>query len=293
MKQILLAGGNGKRIFHILKQPKQFCRIIHHKGNQYSTLMLAIERAIEISKNEIILSINKNYIETAIEQLNLVTQNTDRFFIIAENDTSNTMLAIYSAISFIKNHLEQKNEKILISPCDHIINQVDKYKNDVNISDISDKKINLLGIKPTNIIDSVKYGNIFCNPDNNEINVFLEKPTIETIQLINKNLIHYWNSGIFLLDTDYILKKIENFLEKNTIYIDYQKKKIENLNFPLEKIFFLNRIENIGLLTMPFDLLISENLSHSSVLQASFDWLDIGSVEVIEGIVSANSIKGL
>ena len=60
IKQVLLAGGEGKRVAFLLQMPKQFCKLINTNNRRYSTFMLAIERAKLISESEdIIVVVNQ------------------------------------------------------------------------------------------------------------------------------------------------------------------------------------------------------------------------------------------
>lgn len=293
MKQILLAGGIGKRVHHIFKQPKQFARFFLKNNFYYSTFMLAVERALILNFDEIIVIVNKNYLYILIDQLAIITNNNfDRFFILVENTIGNTMLAVYSGIKFMSNFFSDSiKEKILISPVDHIILSTNKYKQDIENAIEESQTINLFGINPLKLNDSSSYGNIFCNLDG-KISNFIEKPNSKDLAyFLKKNLIHYWNSGIFLVGIDFVINAIDELFYHHKIkldfqsYITFENKNGSIIDFPLEKIFFLNRIDNVDLLQIPFDLLLSKCIKNISVSRANFDWLDIGSEDALKGII--------
>lgn len=287
MRQIILAGGFGTRVAHILHIPKQFARIFQHEKIMYSTFMFAIERSLAVCDSEIIITVNIKYLNVAIEQLNIVTSELERKFIfLVEEENINTMIAIYLALKFITQKLDIEDEKILIHSSDHIISPIEKFKADIELSQKKNFTIGLFGIKIGNYDESYKYGNIFCDLETKQIMHFIEKPDINTITDLAKNYTHYWNSGIFLIDKNIILQKLNNLMRSENYNRCFFNKNIENINFLLEKIFFLDIIIEDKKSKKPFDLLIEDNLSDTVVFLANFGWVDIGSPDFLKKLVS-------
>ncbi len=291
IKQVLLAGGEGKRVAFLLQMPKQFCKLINTNNRRYSTFMLAIERAKLISESEdIIVVVNQKYIEIAINQImeieSLIDNNAaHKITLLIEHETNNTLAAIYQVLQFIKQYFPQEKD-ILIAPCDHLIENLQNYFIDIKNAIITNKNFSLLSIKPNNFEESYKYGNIISDCGNN-ILYFYEKPTLQLLEniMINKSFKHSWNSGIFLFKIDFIVQKISEIFKINYEIEYINNKKLEKIDFPLEKIFFMNN--NVGdLLKISFDFLIPHVLKSVKVFECSFDWIDIGSPEKIMELVS-------
>jgi mannose-1-phosphate guanylyltransferase len=286
IKQILLAGGKGKRVESLLNIPKQFCKLINKNNRKYSTFMLSLERAKSISDiKDIIIVINYKYIEIAIRQIMEISPyEYKKFTIVVEKNTCDTMIAIYQITKFVtQQYLNEEN--ILVVPCDHIIFNIQNYINTVINSMKKHTNISLFGITPDNFAESIKFGNIFTD-ENSNILGFHEKPDITFLRKsLSHTIKHYWNSGIFLLNIEFILRKMsEIFNIKHDILLTNNKKS-EKIDFPIEKMFFLNNnVED--LLKIPFDFLIPKVLENIKVAECSFDWIDIGSPEKIRELVN-------
>ena len=291
IKQVLLAGGKGKRVSSLLSMPKQFCKLINKNNRKYSTFMLSLERAKLVSKDEdIIIVVNQKYIEIAVEQImeieSLLSNNAiHKITILIEHEANNTLIAIYQVLQFIKQYFPQE-ENTLIIPCDHVIENLQSYVIDINNAIITNENFSLLSIKPNNFEESYRYGNIISDYGNN-ILYFYEKPELQFLKniLINELFKHSWNSGIFILNIDFIVQKISEIFKIEDEINFINNKKLEKMDFPLEKIFFMNN--NIkDLLKISFDFLIPHVLKSVKVFECNFDWVDIGSPEKIMELVS-------
>ena len=292
MKQIILGGGFGKRVSHLLSQPKQFSKIIFYKGLYFSTYMLAIDRAYNLFSEEIIITVSSLYLHLAIKQLELVIgNNTKRFFILVENCLLNTLNAVYNVLYFIQFKFDYKEEKLLISPSDHIIRDYSSYEKDILRGVQKSKNFHLFGVYPKIFSHSVNYGNIFHSVESSKVDIFLEKPSIDDLTTIDKSLIHSWNSGIFLINKNFTIQKTEELIEIRETSFGTREKNIDNFNFPIEKIFFFNIIDSVDLLKIPFDFLIAKNLEETSTTQANFDWIDIGSEDILKEVLRENHLR--
>lgn len=269
MKQIVLAGGLGKRTWDITKTPKQFFPL----KNGISCFILTIQRALNIlDPKDILIIINKKFISIALHQLNnfFPKNYVENFTIIIENQSKNTLSPVFYGLLHLKQNFSNIDQ-VIITPCDHIINNIESYSFDVANIIKQNNKINFLCVKPYEIND--QYGHVIINKNSPSIKNFIEKPNTKTIQsLINSNELFFWNSGIYIANIDFLLNLLENFLS-----IDIKNNKnFKNTFFPIEKLFFLDRIIEDLMPIISIDLLFQNNVNNAFAHQINFDWLDIG-----------------
>ena len=270
MKQIILAGGVGKRTWNLINLPKQFFLL----KNGRSCFILSIFRALQICEpQDIFITLNKNYLEVAIGQLNQFFLNIyQEFIIIVENESNNTFAPIFYSLLFLeaKNDL---NQQIIINPCDHIINDLVTYEEDIMDVCMQNNKINFLCVKPWDMND--QYGHIILNKESKKIKQFVEKPSIEKIKnFIDSEELFYWNSGIYIANGEFLLDSLKKFLN----FDEKKDKNIKNEFLPIEKLFFLDKIIEDFMPNISIDLFLQKNinLDNFSAYQINFDWLDIG-----------------
>ncbi len=91
--------------------------------------------------------------------------------------------------------------KLLFLPCDHIYDK-DKLIQTINIAIQLSKPIVTFGIKPT--YPDTGFGYIEYNEQTQIVNKFVEKPNIELATKYVEEGNYYWNSGIFLYDSNVI-----------------------------------------------------------------------------------------
>ncbi len=262
---VILCGGTGPRLWPLSRasNPKQFLELFD-KG---SLLEQTIKRAIKItSPRNIFIITNKNYFDkvSSISKKYISEKN-----IISEPLKKNTTLAILYASAVIKN----KNPNAIIStfPSDHYIKNIDKFKRDIIKAKTIAKKndsIVTIGIKPTS--PNPAYGYILPKHKiENYLTVdqFIEKPNPENAKkLIKRNA--FWNSGIYTfsistLETEF--NKLQPEFYKSFFLLEQNlnnKQKIEDL--------YLNSQD------IAIDKSISEKSHHMLVIQATFDWSDVG-----------------
>jgi mannose-1-phosphate guanylyltransferase/mannose-6-phosphate isomerase len=270
MKNIILAGGIGKRTWDLINFPKQFFII----QDGFSCFIMTIFRALEICKSkDIIITINKEYLEVAINQCNQFFPNIYHDFIfIVESESKNTLSSIFYSLLFLKKN-DNLDYQIIINPCDHIIENLIIYKNDVNKIFQQNNKINFLCVQPFEIND--QYGHIILNKENKKIEKFIEKPSFERIKnFIESNELFYWNSGIYVVNGGFLFDLLEDFLN----FSEKKSKKIKNEFLPIEKLFFIDKIIEDLMPNISIDLFLQKNINLEccSAYQINFDWLDIG-----------------
>jgi mannose-1-phosphate guanylyltransferase len=285
MKQIILAGGLGKRTWDVIHSPKQFFLL----DGKNSCFVMSIFRALKIVKpKDIIITLNRRYLGTAISQIkNFFPNICSDFTIIVESEIKNTLAPIFYSLLFLeKNELE--DQQIIISPCDHLIRDTNSYKRDIENVIYENDKINFLCIQPSEIND--QYGHIILDKKTQKIKQFIEKPNAEKIQnFIDSKEKFFWNSGIYVVNGKFLLQELKNFLN----FDEKNNKNIKNEFLPIEKLFFSTKIIEDFMPNVSIDLFLQKNINIDDCYahQINFDWLDIGCPKKFASLVQNNSSR--
>jgi mannose-1-phosphate guanylyltransferase len=174
-------------------------------------------------------------------------------------------------------HLIEKNSQFNRS-----IKAYKKYLDDTNIF--------IFGIKPT--MPSCEFGYFLTRKNLKKINKvtkFIEKPNISKAKkIINQNA--YWNSGMFFLRKDSIIKNFKRY-QTNTFKNCFEavsKSKYKNNVYYLNKKSF-NKSKSIS-----FDYAILEKTNNINGIKLNIPWSDLGSwkeICKIYGKLKKNYIK--
>ena len=199
MKIVILAGGGGSRLFPLSRScyPKQFLHIAGEK----SLLVQTIERFLGLAEaKDIIIVTNKDYIYHV--QAELKEAGAEEAHIITEPVGRNTAPAISLAMAYIKEQGAADDETVFISPADHLIKPVTKFRKTVAGAEglAKDGKIVTFGIVPDKPETGYGYiktadkisGNAYA------VEAFKEKPDEVTAAEYVTAGCYYWNSGMFM-----------------------------------------------------------------------------------------------
>jgi mannose-1-phosphate guanylyltransferase len=266
----VLCGGTGPRLWPLSRKnnPKQFLSLFDKK----SILEQTIKRSQRVVNTQNIYIVSgKNYFDKIIKiakDFNL-TKN-----IIIEPERKNTALAILYATTRIK----QMDPNAIIStlPSDHYIKNIARFKQTLNkaktIAQLTDTIVTI-GIKPTG--PNPSYGYISTKEkidDYYKVSKFIEKPKPEKAQKLIENNAH-WNSGIYTFSVKTLISEFEKLQPE---YFEIFKNLEKNLDYP-------KKIEQIYKQSpnLPIDRAISEKSSKMTMVQATFDWSDIGEWKAI------------
>ena len=177
--------------------------------------------------------------------------------------------------------------KLLFVPCDHIYNTTSLLEA-INQGLNSSNNIVTFGIKPT--YPEIGFGYIEVNQFDNFVNKFIEKPNKEKAEELIKNDNIYWNSGIFLLESNNFIQLVQEFKPKilNTINKLNNIELIENNNIKLIQINSIySECENISI-----DYGIMELLGLNTIFMVGYNdlWNDIGSFKSIHDISEKDNL---
>lgn len=214
MKALILAGGSGTRLWPLSRQnfPKQFLKLHENK----SLLKQTAERLItSIPPNDIIIMTKSDYKFHVISELSDLSVTHS----ILEPKNRNTAPAIALGIKYCIDKLGcGKDEVIFISPSDHIIKPVEKFREYLKEAEeiAKDGFIVTFGIQPTK--PEIGYGYIKCNRQglNDKqryfnVEKFTEKPDRETAQCYLNEGNYYWNSGMFAFTIGTMMEEFKKY----------------------------------------------------------------------------------
>ena len=277
MKVVIIAGGNGTRLWPMSKKskPKQFVKVL---GND-TLFTQTIKRFDEYKDNVTILgNINhKSLIEEEIKVNNL--KNCEVFL---EPKAMNTAPAICSIIEYLMNN-KKGDEIVVFCPSDAYINDTESFIKSLKAGEklAKDNRVICFGIQP--LYPETGYGYIKLgnkiNDDAFYVDKFVEKPDMEKAIEFLKSEQYLWNGGIFMSKVSVLhelFKKFQNDLLLN-IRETLKKSKVEN-NF-----IFLDKEQFEKSKEISIDYAIIENLDASNLATVPLKlvWSDVGSYKAL------------
>ena len=284
IRPVILCGGSGTRLWPNEKkhQAKQFIDF----GN-WTLFGKTLDRIKNPLFDSPIISTNKNYLKEVKKHLR--KKKIKNFKIILEPVKKNTAPAMLCA-SLIKDIPD--NQSLVFLSSDHLIEKNSQFNRSIKAYKkyLDDKNIFIFGIKPT--MPSSEFGYFLTRKNLKKINKvtkFIEKPNISKAKkIINQNA--YWNSGMFFLRKDSIIKNFKKY-QTNTFKNCFEavsKSKYKNNVYHLNKKSF-NKSKSIS-----FDYAILEKTNNINGIKLNIPWSDLGSwkeICKIYGKLKKNYIK--
>lgn len=283
---VILAGGSGTRFWPLSRkgQPKQFLSLCSDRP----MLEQVVSRIrILIKKNNIFIASNRKYqknINSCLSRLQVPARNV--FF---EPEGKNTLAPIAVMSRLIS--LADKEAVIAVLPSDHYIRNVPKFLANLSSAYETAKKgyIVTLGIVPKR--PETGYGYIKIMPGKkipgsaaHKVERLIEKPDLSSAKKLIKDKRFYWNSGMFIFKPDTFLQEVKKHSPR-----DY--KVIEKIKNKKDATRLWKKLASISV-----DYAIMEKTSKMALIQAGFDWTDLGSWEALHAFAkkdrSGNVFQG-
>ena len=264
MQNIILCGGIGTRLWPISRQtcPKQFADIF---GDSKSLFQRTVERNFEYCDEFIVVS-NKDHVFYVEDQLGSVVNN-NKVKLIVEPVGRNTAPAIAFACLSI-----EPEEIVLVTPSDHVINNLNSYKSALAEAKIyaQENKLVTFGIKPD--YPSRAYG--YIEAKGHDVLSFHEKPSqILAIEYFESGSF-YWNSGIFCFKAGVFLEELKKF--RPDIY--FKTKEVFGRSTSTAQV----DISYDDMMSIPkesIDYAVMEKSEIVKVIPSDLSWNDIGSFD--------------
>lgn len=266
---VIMAGGIGSRFWPVstADRPKQFLDML---GTGRTLFQHTVDRFKTICPPDNILVVtSENYTAIVKQQCpELIDSN-----ILAEPCMRNTAPCIAYACYKIKKLNPQAN--IVVSPADHLIEDIDIFQNEVEkgLDFIANNDAILtLGISPTR--PETGYGYIETtdkNADIARVEAFQEKPNLSTAKEYLAKGGFYWNAGIFFWSLSTIISAFEKYNPKlaETFEKGFSKLYTEEETAFIQEEF--PKCESISI-----DYSVMEKADNLFVQKATFSWSDLG-----------------
>lgn len=289
---VLMAGGAGTRFWPRSRKdkPKQFLRII----GKNTMLQDTFERVKGMTDLEKILVVTgENLKQEVRQQLPDLPQSN----IITEPFGKNTAPCIALASAVINKREKGKPSVMAILPADHLIVNTESFQKTLaiaaRVAETSDDLITI-GVKP--LYPETGYGYIQRNSKITEIDgqklypvkTFAEKPNLETAERFLSSGDFYWNAGIFVWSIATILNAFEMQMPELFDMLPNLQKKVDTPEMKEEIFRIYSATKSISI-----DYAIMESAKNVSVIEAEFDWSDVGSWEAVYNLSAKNKDKNV
>lgn len=257
---VILTGGVGSRLWPLSRksQPKQYLEIFEGK----SLFELTVARNRDITDKVIVVG--------NVDNSHLSQKVMDKFQIPYVNIVESTPRNTAAAIAFAAFSADPE-DILIITPSDHIIDDMEKYKEAINqaVEKAADGSIVTFGIVPSK--PETGYGYIECKGEN--VLSFREKPNLVTAKsfIAKKNFL--WNSGMFCFKASVLLEELKAFQPK----VYKRSKKVWENN----KDGHLDLELSLDIPSISVDYAVMERSKKIKVVPSQFLWSDLGSFESV------------
>jgi mannose-1-phosphate guanylyltransferase/mannose-6-phosphate isomerase len=269
---VILCGGEGERLWPLSRKtfPKQFLSF----SRPNTLFQETAKRFLDIPPVVICNGDHQFIVQNQLEGASIKAD-----VIILEPERCNTAPAIYSSIHYIKS--KYSNSIAVVMPSDHFINDNELFLKTVEealkVAQWGD--IVTLGIKPR--CPETGFGYIQKGlpldgiVEGYKVSQFTEKPCLEMAQNYVASGQYYWNSGVFVIPVDVFAKELkDDFLWKQCEKSVDEGRHDGNI-LRLKKSLYQS-VENIS-----FDYAFMEKTNRAAVVEALFEWSDLGSYEAL------------
>src|SRR5437868_13104456 len=274
MYALILAGGSGERFWPLSRRarPKQLLRLVSNKTLLEETL--ARLEDLVAPDNTLILTNTEQ--ESAVRKL---LGNFPKENIVAEPAKRDTAAAVALGTGWVA--ARENGASKVVLPADHLIANRAAFQETLALAaDAAEEKGELvtIGIKPTwacpgfGYIEPGKPVRLRKRPDNDAVHRvlrFREKPNLDLAESFLRKGNFRWNAGMFVWSVPTVLREFNRQAPELADFIS-QLRAPENFEKALRERF--SKLPRIS-----FDYAIMEKADRVLVVEASFDWDDIGS----------------
>ena len=271
---LILAGGSGERFWPLSRRarPKQLLRLVSDKALLEETLA----RLEGLVPYERILILTNAEQESAVRKL---LGGFPKENIIAEPAKRDTAAAVALGTGWVV--ARDHEATMLVLPADHVISNRAAFQETLALAaDTAEETGELvtIGIKPTwacpgyGYIEQGKPVRLRTRPANDAIHRvvrFREKPNLDLAESFLRKENFRWNAGMFVWSVPTVLREFNRHAPELADFIS-QLRAPKNFEKALRERF--SKLPRIS-----FDYAIMEKADRVLVVEASFDWDDIGS----------------
>ena len=290
---VVMAGGSGTRFWPQSRKhlPKQLLKLAGPK----TMIRETVERVGHfISPNEVWVVTNRQQAVETARQLPEVPAD----HILIEPCGRNTAPCIgLAAIRLLK---EDPKALMLVMPADHVIGTKSQFEAAVRralgIVESDPKALVLFGVPPTYPAEGFGYiergDALESHEASYQVASFREKPNRQKAEEFMATGQFYWNCGIFVW-------RAERILEALAEYEPDIHQKLEQLEPAIGTNHWESRLENVfpEMKSISIDYAVLERAPGVSVVEAPFDWDDVGTWEALPRLLgqdeNRNTVDGI
>ena len=278
---LVLAGGSGERFWPLSRRarPKQLLRLL----SEQSLLEDTIGRLKGFVPEERILILTNRDQEAAVRAMlpRLPAEN-----IVAEPAKRDTAAAIALAVGWVARR--DSGATMLVLPADHVIRDTAAFQRDLAAAALAAEQTGALvtiGIKPAwacpgfgyiELGDKVTLKDAPAGaPAVYNVRRFREKPAPELAQVFFDSGDYRWNAGMFAWTLPAVLRELSAQIPVLADFVSQVRGENDFARTLEEKFPELPKIS--------IDYAIMENAARVLVLEAGFDWDDVGSWIAVAG----------
>jgi len=278
---VILASGTGVRLWPIstIKKPKQFLDLL---GIGKTFIQLTYDRLKKVvpEENIFVLTIDdfKSFVEAQLPSL--PTEN-----IIIEPRIMKTAACNLLASKLI--YQKNKNAKIIVSPSNHLIYNIDNFIENVNLAfkNANADNLILLGAEPHRADTNLSYVQ-YISSDNiiKKVKTFIDKPDKEFAQTFIEHGDFLWNTGVMIWSAEAIINKFEKYYPSMNESLDnYFNQSDQNLD-TLTPIY-------TSLDILSINQAILDKAQNVYVIPTNMDWNDFGTWDSIDSFEQHHESK--
>jgi mannose-1-phosphate guanylyltransferase len=271
---LVLAGGSGERFWPLSRRarPKQLLRLVSNKTLLEETL----SRLDSLIPPDRILILTNTEQESAVRKL---LRSFPKENIVAEPAKRDTAAAVALGTGWVA--ARDHAAIMLVLPADHLIRNRTAFQETLALAaDAAEETSELvtIGVKPTwacpgfGYIEQGKPVRLRKRPDDDAVHRvlrFREKPNLDLAESFLRKGNFRWNAGMFVWTVPTVLREFNRQAPQLADFIS-QLRAPENFEKALRERF--TKLPRIS-----FDYAIMEKADRVLVVEASFDWDDIGS----------------
>ena len=287
---VIMAGGSGSRLWPASRTscPKQFLDIA---GTGKTFLRSTYERfaAILPETNILVVTVQK-YKHLVMREIPELKEEN----LLLEPYARDTAPCIaYAAYTLLKRN---PDAIMVVSPSDHLIENMDSFKNDIYnaINFASENQVLItLGITPVRPDPNFGYIQVTGGKGANQkegaikVKTFTEKPDISLANVFIESGEFFWNSGIFVWSANTIIDEMKEHLPEITVLFKGWEQVIGS---KMEE-DFINKVYT-DCIKISIDYGVMEKTAKAWLFPAKFKWEDIGSWESLYSGIGDKDSKG-
>src|SRR5438105_2391881 len=273
MYALILAGGSGERFWPLSRRslPKQLLRLVSDRTLLEQTIA-RLEGLIPAERILVLTNVNQE------KGVRATLKQHPQSHIIAEPAKRDTAAAVALGVAWVA--ARDHNAMMIVLPADHVIKDTAAFQRTMRTAARAAEEKNALvtiGARPTSPHPGFGYiemgDAIPGNPGLFRVVRFREKPNVDLAESFIRKGNFRWNAGMFVWPVPTVLSEFNRHAPELADFISQVRSSKDVDRVLQERFAKLPRIS--------FDYAIMEKADRVLVVEASFDWDDVGSWQAV------------